>query len=159
MEKTNLTRLISFADYITKEDKQENTHKLSRPIMNVVCNYNKFCDLVEEKTAILNQQLHDDCLDACLNKIETDAGSLKFDDVIEMITDKTAIKDDESLMMAFIYSLAMDYIENKRFVIENLSKKSKDYIDPHSDKTAKSNFCNKIAHEVMEKIIEATKKK
>ncbi|MCQ2139263.1 MAG: hypothetical protein MJZ09_02690 [Bacteroidales bacterium] len=160
MGKNNLRVLTSFQEFLMQEETgQDKRHYGTPPLESKqksnIIDYDKFCIILEQKAAILSQKFHDTCLDACLNKIEQEAGSLKYDDVLKMISRKTAIKDETSFVEAFIYSLAMDYLENQTFVDESKIRAKR----ANSDRAAKSIFCNKIAKEVMTRIVQETRKK
>lgn len=125
-----------------------------------VSSYERFSNVLEMKSFLLNKDYHDKCLNYCLDKIKEKAGSLNYGDVLDMVGAKVGTKDEEEQVKSFIFTMAMLYLDgnlNEGKKKEDTKKKVKP--DIHLDQAAQVKFCNKIVKEVMEEITKETKKK
>lgn len=126
-----------------------------------VSTYERFSNVLEMKSYLLNKDYHDRCLNYCLDKIKEKAGSLNYGDVLDMVNGRVGAKDEKDLVKSYIFTMAMLFLdsnlnESKKKVKNAKKKETSDIPQNHA---VQVRFCNQIVKEVMEKITEETKKK
>lgn len=110
--------------------------------------YEKFCTKLNESVRDLRLEIEDKCLDYCLNKIEKDCGSVKYDDVAKVV------KEEQTTLADYIKDFAEDYFSKEDITI-NGRKIEKDHIL----KQARKLFVEQTAEEIIKTISKETIKK
>lgn len=110
--------------------------------------YEKFCSKLNESVKNLKLEIEDKCLDYCLNKIEKDCGSAKYDDVAKVV------KEEQTTLADYIKDFAEDYFSKEDITI-NGRKIEKDHIL----KQARELFVEQTTEEIIKIISKETIKK
>ena len=110
--------------------------------------YKRFCTKLNESVRDLRLEIEDKCLDYCLNKIEKDCGSVKYDDVAKVV------KEEQTTLVDYIKDFAEDYFSKEDITI-NGRKIEKDHIL----KQARKLFVEQTTEEIIKTISMETIKK
>ena len=107
-----------------------------------VASYSKFSKLLKESIQRITAQDDGNTLDYVLNKIEKDAGSLKLDDIHNVIQE-----DGYKSITDYVSSLAEEHMQDFKIKLNGA-----DMVDKNVLKEARKLFAHQIAKDVLEKI-------
>ena len=107
-----------------------------------VASYGRFSKLLKESIDRITTQDDGNTLDYVLNKIEKDAGSLKLDDIHNVIQE-----DGYKSITAYVSSLAEEHMQDFKIALNG-----KELVDKNVLKEARKMFAHQIAKDVLEKI-------
>ena len=107
-----------------------------------VASYGRFSKLLKESIDRITTQDDGNTLDYVLNKIEKDAGSLKLDDIHNVIQE-----DGYKSITDYVSSLAEEHMQDFKIKLNGA-----DMVDKNVLKEARKMFAHQIAKDVLEKI-------
>ena len=107
-----------------------------------VAGFNRFSKLLKESVDRITAQDDGNTLDYVLNKIEKDAGSLKLDDIHNVIQE-----DEYKSITDYVTSIAEEHMEDFKIALNG-----KELVDKNVLKEARKLFAHQIAKDVLEKI-------
>ena len=107
-----------------------------------VASYGRFSKLLKESIDRITTQDDGNTLDYVLNKIEKDAGSLKLDDIHNVIQE-----DEYKSITDYVTSIAEEHMEDFKIALNG-----KELVDKNVLKEARKLFAHQIAKDVLEKI-------
>ena len=107
-----------------------------------VASYGRFSKLLKESIDRITTQDDGNTLDYVLNKIEKDAGSLKLDDIHNVIQE-----DEYKSITDYVTSIAEEHMEDFKIALNG-----KELVDKNVLKEARKLFVHQIAKDVLEMI-------
>lgn len=107
-----------------------------------VAGFDRFSKLLKESVDRITTQDDGNTLDYVLNKIEKDAGSLKLDDIHNLIQE-----DEYKSITDYVTSIAEEHMEDFKIALNG-----KELVDKNVLKEARKMFAHQIAKDVLEKI-------
>ena len=107
-----------------------------------VAGFDRFSQLLKESFDRITTQDDGNTLDYVLNKIEKDAGSLKMDDIHNVIQE-----DEYKSITDYVTSIAEEHMEDFKIALNG-----KELVDKNVLKEARKMFAHQIAKDVLEKI-------
>lgn len=107
-----------------------------------VAGFDRFSKLLKESVDRITTQDDGNTLDYVLNKIEKDAGSLKLDDIHNVIQE-----DEYKSITDYVTSIAEEHMEDFKIALNG-----KELVDKNVLKEARKLFAHQIAKDVMEMI-------
>lgn len=107
-----------------------------------VASYSKFSKLLKESIQRITTQDDGNTLDYVLNKIEKDAGSLKLDDIHNVIQE-----DEYKSITDYVTSIAEEHMQDYKIKLNGA-----DMVDKNVLKEARKLFAHQIAKDVLEMI-------
>ena len=107
-----------------------------------VASYGRFSKLLKESIDRITTQDDGNTLDYVLNKIEKDAGSLKLDDIHNVIQE-----DEYKSITDYVTSIAEEHMEDFKIALNG-----KELVDKNVLKEARKLFAHQIAKDVLEMI-------
>ena len=107
-----------------------------------VAGFDRFSKLLKESVDRITAQDDGNTLDYVLNKIEKDAGSLKLDDIHNVIQE-----DEYKSITDYVTSIAEEHMEDFKIALNG-----KELVDKNVLKEARKMFAHQIAKDVLEKI-------
>lgn len=107
-----------------------------------VAGFDRFSKLLKESVDRITTQDDGNTLDYVLNKIEKDAGSLKLDDIHNVIQE-----DEYKSITDYVTSIAEEHMEDFKIALNG-----KELVDKNVLKEARKMFAHQIAKDVLEKI-------
>ena len=107
-----------------------------------VAGFNRFSKLLKESVDRITTQDDGNTLDYVLNKIEKDAGSLKLDDIHNVIQE-----DEYKSITEYITGIAEEHMEDFKIALNG-----KELVDKNVLKEARKLFAHQIAKDVLEMI-------
>ena len=107
-----------------------------------VAGFDRFSKLLKESVDRITAQDDGNTLDYVLNKIEKDAGSLKLDDIHNVIQE-----DEYKSITDYVTSIAEEHMEDFKIALNG-----KELVDKNVLKEARKLFAHQIAKDVLEKI-------
>ena len=107
-----------------------------------VASYSKFSKLLKESIQRITTQDDGNTLDYVLNKIEKDAGSLKLDDIHNVIQE-----DEYKSITDYVTSIAEEHMQDYKIKLNGA-----DMVDKNVRKEARKLFAHQIAKDVLEMI-------
>ena len=107
-----------------------------------VASYGRFSKLLKESIDRITTQDDGNTLDYVLNKIEKDAGSLKLDDIHNVIQE-----DEYKSITDYVTSIAEEHMQDFKIKLNGA-----DMVDKNVLKEARKMFAHQIAKDVLEKI-------
>ena len=107
-----------------------------------VAGFDRFSKLLKESVDRITTQDDGNTLDYVLNKIEKDAGSLKLDDIHNVIQE-----DEYKSITEYITGIAEEHMEDFKIALNG-----KELVDKNVLKEARKLFAHQIAKDVLEKI-------
>ena len=113
--------------------------------IRTVAGFGTFTSLVKESVDKLTVKYDKKALDYCRDKLKKAAGSLDFEDIVEVVD------EEETTLVDYLTGIAEEYLENTK--IELNGKELKNNGDEkHVLKQAKKLFAHEIAKELIEEI-------
>ena len=119
--------------------------------MRHVAGFQDFTEVLKESIYKINLQDDGKALDYCLNKLESDAGSTRLDDIL-----KTAKKEGFQDIKGYLSSIVEGYLKTTTIELNGKSLKERGYEKPLF-KVAKKLFAHEITQKIMETIKKETK--
>ena len=107
-----------------------------------VAGFDRFSKLLKESVDRITTQDDGNTLDYVLNKIEKDAGSLKLDDIHNVIQE-----DEYKSITDYVTSIAEEHMQDYKIKLNGA-----DMVDKNVLKEARKLFAHQIAKDVLEKI-------
>ena len=107
-----------------------------------VAGFDRFSQLLKESVDRITTQDDGNTLDYVLNKIEKDAGSLKLDDIHNVIQE-----DEYKSITDYVTSIAEEHMQDFKIKLNGA-----DMVDKNVLKEARKMFAHQIAKDVLEKI-------
>ena len=107
-----------------------------------VAGFDRFSKLLKESVDRITTQDDGNTLDYVLNKIEKDAGSLKLDDIHNVIQE-----DEYKSITDYVTSIAEEHMQDFKIKLNGA-----DMVDKNVLKEARKLFAHQIAKDVLEKI-------
>ena len=107
-----------------------------------VAGFGTFSKMLKESIDRITTQDDDNTLDFVLNKIEKDAGSLKLDDILNVVQEEEYKDLDE-----YVTSIAREYMENIKIALNG-----KELVDKNVLKVARKLFSYQVVRDVLDRI-------
>ena len=115
-----------------------------------VATYSDYANLLKESVDRLSVQHDEKVLDFCLDKLEKEAGSLKFEDIMKVV-DKNGSK-----LIDYLTGIAEEYLKNATIELNGQKLKKENGDEKIVLKQAKNLYAHEIAKELLEVIKKET---
>lgn len=115
-----------------------------------VAGFGNFSNLLKEDVDRLTIQHDDKALEFCLDKLEKEAGSLKYDDILKLV------KKEGTTLIGYLTGIADEYLETVTIELNGQKLKKENGDEKIVLKQAKKLFAHQIAKEILEDIKKET---
>lgn len=115
-----------------------------------VAGFGDFSNLLKEDVDRLTIQHDDKALEFCLDKLEKEAGSLKYDNILKLV------KKEGTTLIGYLTGIADEYLETATIELNGQKLKKENGDEKIVLKQAKKLFAHQIAKEILEDIKKET---
>ena len=115
-----------------------------------VAEFGDFSNLLKEDVDRLTVKYDEKALNFCLDKLEKEAGSLKYDDILKLV------KKEGTTLIGYLTGIADEYLETATIELNGQKLKKENGDEKIVLKQAKKLFAHQIAKEILEDIKKET---